>query len=317
MFDWKICFLTVGTVAFLQIFILTGYFLRRSNLLGHDACRTVSLITSHLFIPAYTLSKLPQSFTPENLGTNAKLLGFSTLVIVAAILLARGAAHILGRSNLEKKTFSYFFAFSNTGYFGLPVIEGVFGEAVLGQFIVFTLPISIAGYSYGWGLFVPGQKLDLKKCLFSPSMIATYISAFLGLTGLYQFIPAFLSRALAGTGACMSPCAMILAGLVMGARPLKALLFKARPWFIECIRILAVPLLIGLPLYFLGVRGVYLFMAFVVVGLPAGMNIIVFPESMGHDATENSGIVFVSTLLSILTVPTVFSVAKLLSGLTV
>ena len=115
----------------------------------------------------------------------------------------------------------------------------------------------------------------------------------------------------------MSPCAMLLGGLVMGARPLKELLFKARPYFIECLRIATIPLIIGLPLYLLGVRGVYLFMAFIVVGLPSGMNIIVFPESMGHDATENSRIVFISTLISIITVPVVFAVAKLLSGLAV
>ncbi len=314
MFDMQIFLMTVETVAFLQVFILTGYFLRRSHLLGQDACKVVSLLTSHVFLPTYTLAKLPKSFTMENLGTNAKLLGFSLVVLAISVILGRVASKLLGKTDMEKKAFAYLFTFSNTAYFGLPMVEGVFGEEVLGQFIVFTLPITIAIHSYGWGIFASETKFDIKKCFLSPTIIATYVSAFLGLTGLYRFIPDFLSRAFDGAGACMSPCAMLLAGLVMGARPLKNLLLTARTYLIEIIRIASMPLLVGGGLYLCGVRGVYLFLAFVAVGLPAGMNIVVFPESMGHDASENSKIVFVSTLLAIITVPIVFSLAGILSG---
>jgi predicted permease len=107
---------------------------------------------------------------------------------------------------------------------------------------------------------------------------------------------------------------MLLAGFVMGARPLKDLIFTPRPYLIEIIRIVSMPLLVGGGLWLCGVRGVYLFLAFVVVALPSGMNIIVFPESHGQDSTENSKLVFVSTLLSIITVPVIFSLAKILSG---
>lgn len=314
MFDMQVFSLTVETVAFLQIFILTGYFLRRKGMVGHDACKVISVLTAYLFLPAYTLAKLPQSFTMENLGTNAKLLGFSLLICLIAVLLGRVASKFLAKTDMEKRAFAYMFAFSNTGYFGLPVVEGVFGEEVLGQFIVFTMPIGIVIHSYGWGLFASEKKFDVKKCFLSPNIIATYISAFLGLTGLYLYIPDFLQNAFSGAGACMSPCAMLLAGFVMGARPLKDMLFSLRPYFIEIIRIVSMPLLVGGGLWLCGLRGVYLFLAFVVVALPSGMNIIVFPESHGQDATENSKLVFVSTLLSILTVPVIFSLAKILSG---
>ncbi len=315
MFDLSVFALTVETVAFLLIFLSTGFFLRRKNILGKEACSVLSFLTSYLFLPAYTLNKLPQSFTVENLGSNAKIILFACAVLMIAIILGRLAAKILHKNERERRAFSYLFAFSNTSYFGLPVVEGVFGEAVLGQFIIFTLPFSIAIYSYGWGIFASKTKFDVKKCFLSPTIIATYIAAFLGLTGLS--LPSFVTKALAGAGNCMSPSAMLLAGLVMGAKPLKELLCSKRSYFIEAIRLITMPLCIGTPLYLAGFRGVYLFLALLVVALPAGMNVIVFPESQGQDATENSTLVFISTILSLIAVPLIFTFAKILSGFSV
>ncbi len=315
MFDLSVFTLTVETVAFLLIFIFIGFFLRRKEILGREACTALSYLSTHLFLPAYYVSKMPKNFTVENLVTNAKIILFACAVLVVAIFLGRLAAKLLGKNEGEKKALSYLFSFTNTGYFGLPVIEGVFGEAVLGQFLVFVLPFTIAIHSYGWGIFASKSKIDIKKCLTSPTIISFYISIFLGMTGLS--FPSFLNKALIGAGNCMSPAAMILAGLVMGARPLKELLSTKRSYFLELVRLIAMPLCIGIPLYLLGIRGVYLFLSLLVVALPAGMNVIVFPESHGEDATENSKIVFVSTLLSIVAVPVIFTLAKILSGLSV
>jgi predicted permease len=226
------------------------------------------------------------------------------------------ASRILGKNEGEKKAFSYLFAFSNMNYFGLPVIKGVFGADVLGQFLVFTLPFTVLIHSYGWGIFASEKKFDIKKCFLSPTIIAIYVSAALGLTGLR--LPDMIGGeggVLQTAGACMSVTAMLLAGVVMGSKSLKELLFSLRPYLMELIRIVATPIIVGLPLYLLGVRGTYLFLALVVTALPAGMNVIVFPESHGHDASENSKIVFVSTLLSVVAVPVIFTLAKLLSGI--
>ena len=43
--------------------------------------------------------------------------------------------------------------FSNSGYFGYPVIDGVFGGGTLANYMVFNLPINIACNSYGYMRF--------------------------------------------------------------------------------------------------------------------------------------------------------------------
>jgi len=315
LFDLSVFTLTVEKVAFLQIFIFIGYFLRRKGILGKDACKSLSFLCTHLFLPAYTIVSLPKSFAVEKLGGNAILLSFSLITLAVSIIAGRLAGRFLAQNDGERRAFSYLFTFANSGYFGLPVVKGVFGEEILGQFLVFYLPFSIAIHSYGWGIFASKTKFEFKKAFLSPTIIATYFSAFLGLTGIQ--LPGFLQQAMESASDCMSPSAMLLAGLVMGAKPLKELVFSLRPYLIECIRIVSMPLIIGVPLYLAGVRGVYYFFSLIIVSLPAGMNVIVFPESHGQDASNNSKLVFISTLLSLITVPLIFSLAKILSGITV
>ena len=72
---------------------------------------------------------------------------------------------------------------------------------------------------------------------------------------------------------------------------------------------LAIPLAFGGILYLVGVRGEIMFLATLTVSLPLGMNLVVFPESLGYEiqAQKNARICFVSYCLSLLVLPVVFS----------
>lgn len=315
MFDLSVFLLTLQNVAYLLIFIFIGYLLRRSGKLDRNSATVVSILTTFVFSPCYSASNLPKSFTLANLGQNALLIGLSTALILGVILVARLLGFHLGQSGFERRTYSYMFAFANTGYFGYPVIQGVFGDEVLGKFMVFCLPINVAIFSYGYGLFVSGTggRFQLKKVLLSPLMAGFYAGAFSGLTGLR--LPSLCSKVLATAGSCMSPASMILAGLVMGAFPLKGLLSGLRPYLLGLIRLLGLPIFWGSILYLVGVRGLPLFLSLVSVSLPAGMNIVVYPESLGQDASDNARLCFVSVLMSLITLPLVFTVIQAVAGL--
>lgn len=314
MFDLAVLLLTLKKVSFLLIFIFIGYFLRRSKKLNHDSAIVVSTLTTYVFSPAYTITNLPKTFTIENLGKNAALIGASLAILPFAILFARFLGVNLGKNGFERRTFSYMFAFANSGYFGYPVVQGVFGEEMLSAFMVFCLPFNLAICSYGYSLFMQSQKnFRLRSIFLSPLMIGCYIGYFLGLTQIK--LPGVVADALSGAGACMSPASMILAGLVMGAFPLKKLLSGIRPYALALVRLILIPLVFGIPLYLFGVRGIYFFLSLVIVSLPAGMNIVVYPESLGQDATDNAKLCFVSTLMSLVTLPFVFAIVKSLAGL--
>lgn len=314
MFSIQVFLLTLQKVAFLLVIIFIGFFMRRKGMLEREAATLLSRLTTHLFSPAYILSTLPQNFTVEKLGSNGLILLISLGCLLVAVFLGRFLAFRLGRSDFEKKSLCYAFTFANTGYFGYPVVQGVFGDEVLAQFLVFCIPFNIVLYSYGYGLFMDHKNgFSVKKVLFSPVMISYYAAILLGLSGIR--LPAFLSDAASALGACMSPASMLSAGIVLGAAGLGGLLSLPRSYLYTAIRLVGLPVLFGIPLYFMQIRGIYLVLPIAALSMSIGLNTVVFPTSFGHDASENAKHCFVSVIFSIITLPVIFAVVTALAGI--
>jgi len=60
-----------------------------------------------------------------------ELVLFNSAFIVGSILLAYPVSALLGFSNLQRRTLFLIFAFGNVAYLGIPVLQSVFGDAIL------------------------------------------------------------------------------------------------------------------------------------------------------------------------------------------
>ena len=306
--------LTLGKVAMLLVFIGIGYFMRRHHDLPDDAGHVLSLLCTLLFSPAYSIVNMAKSFTLEVLGQNALLIGYGAVFTIAAFGLAFVLSKPFGRDRMERNSLIYAFSIPNYGYFAYPVIEGVFGQEILADVMIFLIPLSLATNSFGYALFVGDKKIPWKKIFLSPMMVCLAIGMALGLSGLK--LPPFLDNALNVAGSCMSPCAMLLAGFMMGKFPLKNLLTGWRPYVYSAIRLVVIPVIFGLLLLGLGMKGQYLMLPMLIAGIPLGLNLVVYPESQGQEkqASDNAKLCFVSYLLALAVLPCTFAVITYLVG---
>lgn len=300
--------LTLNKVGTLLIYIAAGYYLRRKHLLPEHAGRMLSLLCVILFSPAYNMLNLSKSMRPEVLGENLLLIGWGVVFAAISIVLGRLLAKPLSHSAIEKSSLTYAFTFPNYGYFGYPVIEGVFGAAMLGDFMIFSIPCALLCNSYGYVLFQKDSGFDIKKLLKTPLVVALIIGAAIGLTGIK--LPGIVTDVLTGAGNCMSPCSMLLAGFMLGKFPLKQLFSSARPYLLTAIRMLGIPAILGVGLFLCGVRGDYLFWPLIFACLPLGLNLVVYPESLGYEkeAADNAKLCFISYVLALAILPCVFAI---------
>ena len=306
--------LTLSKVAVLLIFIAIGYFLRWHHDLPDDAGHVLSLLCTLVFSPAYSIWNLSKSITVDVFVQKLTLILYGLAFALAAIGLAFILSKPFGRTRMERNSLIYAFSIPNYGYFGYPVIEGVFGQAVLADVMIFLIPLSLATSSFGYGLFVGDKKIPWKKIFLSPLMVCLVIGMGLGLSGV--ILPGFLDNALTVAGNCMSPCAMLLAGFMLGKFPLKDLLTGWRPYAYSGIRLIVIPLIFGAVLMLLGVQGQYLMLPLLVAGIPLGLNLVVYPESQGHEkqASDNAKLCFVSYLLALAILPVTFAVLTKIVG---
>ena len=301
--------LTVEKVFMLLMFIAAGYILRKSGKLPDNAGKVLSALSATIFCPAYNIRNLWNNFTVAKIGENALVMGYGLLFTLIAIGVALVLARLLGKPGMERRSLSYAFAIPNYGYFGYPVIEGVFGTEFLSQVLVFIVPLSIATNTYGYLLFTPNGKISWKR-IFNPLTVGVLIGMVLGLSGIPM--PGVVDDVLGGAGNCMSPAAMLLAGFVLGAFPIGKLLSSVRAYVLSAIRLVGIPALFFGALWLCGARGIWLLMPLTVFAMPLGLNLVVYPESQGMDASDNARMCCVSYLMAIAVLPPIFGLLSIL-----
>ena len=307
--------LSLSKVGMLLIFISVGYILRHWHKLPKEAAKVLSLLCVMVFSPAYSILNLSRNVRIEKLEENITLFGFGLAFAAVAIVAGLVLGKALGKSPMDKSSLTYAFTFPNYGYFGYPVIEGVFGTAMLGEFMVFAIPMSILCSSYGYVLFQKEKKFDILRLLKTPLIASLVIGIALGLTGIK--LPSVLESALSGASACMSPCSMLLAGFMLGKLPLKKLFSGFRPYYLTAIRMVGIPVAFGAVMYLCGLRGNLLFWPLIFSCLPLGLNLVVYPESNGFEkeAGDNAKLCFISYVLALAVLPCLFAVMTKICGM--
>jgi predicted permease len=323
---------TIQQVAILLIFIFIGYFFRKKNIITDGGRKVLAGLLVNLFAPAYSIISLSSVVNVNDVTEYALMLLVGLVVAVVGIFLAFPFARILGKDKFHQNLLKYAFAFGNIGYFGYPLVYGVFGAVARAQMMIFCLPMSILIYSYGYYILtkptgeisaenLKGQnKRSLRKklsFLYNMPMLGAYIGIALGLlsSGLNFEIPKFFTDLFTIAGNCQSAPAMLITGAVLAGVPFKKLFTSLKPYLIGSIRLLVYPCVfaaIFALLYLIGWRDQTFmqiaFLSIISVSMPVGMNVVVYPESAGLDSTEGAKTCFISYVLAIITLPIIYTI---------
>ena len=161
------------------------------------------------------------------------------------------------------------------------LVLGVFGEKVLFDYMIFTLPLNLYVYSIGTASLIPtekGGKLSVKTFV-NPIFIALILGAVCGLLSVP--LPKFITTAISSAGACMSPLAMLLTGFVIGEYSLKTLASDKKVYLASVIRLIILPSAFMAVLLLLKTDKDIIRVALCATAMPLGLNTVVFPAAYG------------------------------------
>ena len=313
--------ITLSQVGIFLVYILLGYFLSKAKVIDRSASKVLSKLLTMVFLPCYVVVNLVEHASIENLTTYFTLILAGLVFVIIAFFACKPIAKLLGKNKLEKNCYLYMIMIGNFGYLGYPLVETVFGPVVNIQFILFCLPISILVHSYGYILLTDdGNESDKKgfdfKTLLSPPVLAVVIGLILGL--LPFEMPEIVLNLLTPAKACMSPIAMIMAGVVLSSFTFKEMFSSVKAYITSGITLVLLPLVFGGLAYalcrFLPVPKEVFIMIASFCALPAGMNVVVFPESVGHDGSTGARTSFCAYILSVITLPLMFNLINVLAN---
>lgn len=210
-------------------------------------------------------------------------------------------AHIMVKDDYQRLVYRYSLTIPNYGYIGYALAQSVFGSDTLLDMMIFTLPMAVYTHSAGYAMLTnrySGKEL-LKKVM-NPTIIATFLGAIVGITGLKM--PGLLTDAVQKAAACMSPISMLLIGMVICQFNLKELLSHKPAYMISALRLLVIPIAAALLLKLTHLE-LALAPAVLTYAMPCGANTIVFAKMTGQDCKTGASFTLISTILALITIP--------------
>lgn len=299
---------TFNQMLVLFTFMAVGFFLNKKKILPADSSAVLSKLETLLFVPCLVFSVFYKYCTVENFKQKSVYMLYGAAVMVVSLVIGVLLARLFARDSYLRRIYTYSFAVANFSFMGNAVVLGVFGEEILFDYMIFTLPLNLYVYSVGTASLKPdekGGKISLKAFV-NPIFISLVLGAVCGLCAIP--LPSFITSAISSAGACMSPLAMLLTGFVVGGYSLKKLASDKKIYLASAIRLIILPALFMLALLLLKTDSAIIRAALCATAMPLGLNTVVFPAAYGGDTTPGASMALISHLISIVTIPVMFTI---------
>lgn len=288
--------------------MVIGFILNKKKLCPDNTVTVLSKLETYVLAPALTVNTFSKYCTVSSLTEQYQMILYCLLALAVAILLAFALAPFFTKKGYNRNIYRYALTFGNFGFMGNAIVPAIFGEEALYSYMLFTLPMNLAVYTWGIASLIPhgeGKQNPLNNLL-NPSVFAVTIGAVIGLTGIYDYVPDFVFSTLSGLGACMGPIAMVLTGFLIGNYSFKALLSDKKVYIAALLRLFILPTLFILLLKALGADKTSLTMCLFGFATPLGLNTVIFPAAYGGDTTTGASMAMISHTVCVITIPVMY-----------
>ena len=291
----------------LQMFLLggLGFALYKGKKITPEGNRTLGNILIYAALPAVIINGFLVERTDEHLW------GILYSAVAAAILLLLSAG--VSRACFRKDPIAAFAgAFSNPGFFGVPLILATAGQGAVFYVASFIAFLNVGQWTYGVSLLT-GQPIrqgfQPKKLIRAPFMIAILVGLFLFLTQMP--LPSVVTGCLSTVASLNTPLAMFTVGVYLAQTDIRRMFRRVSNYLVAAVRLLAVPVLSALLLSLLPAEMMDMKMALLLAtACPVGSNVAVYAQLHGKDFSYAVETVVISTLFSILTIPAIVWIAQ-------
>lgn len=287
----------VQTVLF--IYMAVGFGCRKAGIFNDVARDKLTDFVVFVTLPCMIFESFNMAFSLESLKQGALALLIAVGMSCVALLLGKV---LYNRFPYEEKSIlQYGTLVSNSGFAGLPVVSGAYGDEGLFLGSLFIIPTRIFMWSAGISLFTRADaKQAVKKVLLNPGIIAVEVGL---VRMLFQIpLPHFVDTAVDNLGGCTSPMAMALVGAILVDVPLKTV-FDLKSFYLVAVRQFLLPGICLAALRLLHVDPLTIGVSVVITGMPIGSTTAILAQKYVADAKFASKCVFISTLTSLVTVP--------------
>ena len=298
-------------MALLLILLALGYLCARLKLVGPEFNKGLSKLVINVFLAGMILS----SVINKKLEMTGGDVAFGLLMMTLSMLICIGigwlSPTLLRIKDGDKGMYRMLSAFMNNGFVGFPLVAAVYGEDTVFFASLSNIPFNLLLYTVGIMLL---QKGDKNTKFSIKSVINVPIAATLIAVVIFVFeipMPKLVDDVADTISAATVPLSMMCVGLSLGSVSLKEALLQPRLYGISLVRLLICPLAVWLVLRIFITNPVILGTIVILSACPSAIICTILGIQYGRDGVESSEAIFISTMLSMITIPLLISVLGL------
>lgn len=302
--------ITFQSVLILFILIIIGFFAGKKNLISVQGQTDITNLLLYITLPATIINAMIRKITPESIENIITI--FTIVVISYAFLIFAASIMAKFMKNLTPARRDVLLVGSiqsNISFMGFPVLLTVFGDEIL---FYAAICHSFAFEFFSWFIAInllernvseQKRKLDIKKVLLRPGIIAVVIGLTLFASQLTP--PKMVMDLLKILSGATSPVAMILVGIILSRSNIVEALKNKYLYITSAFKLIIFPLVILIALRLLPIDFNQVVITTVVIefAMPTAAYLAMMSSAVKNDASLASEQVFISSLLSVLTIP--------------
>ena len=289
----------------LFVIVIVGYGAGKLGYMGGTFDKRLSKLVIDITCPALILSSAMTGELPDRRFI-LPLLGISVLTYAVLAVVALLLPRFLTRQKDEEGIIGFALMFGNVGFMGYPVVASIFGHQAVFYAAVLNVVNTFAVFTIGTMLVTGGEGTTRekfnRKVLYGTPMLAAYAAMLIVAFGIDQ-VPAFVSQPLTMMGNITVPAALLIIGSSMSHLPLRAMLGTPTVYATTLLRLVLLPVAIHFLCTALGFDPFVVGINTVVIAMPVATYGTILCLRYGRDTTLIAEVTFITTLLSMLTIP--------------
>lgn len=289
----------------------------RTGKITLEGSKSLANILIYLSLPCVIINGFQLEYTHERLVGLFLSSLLSLIVLALSILISRIFFH---KNAIE----SFGAAFSNPGFFGIPLILAILSDGSVFYIASFIAFLNLFQWTYGVALMTKETKVSTKKNTLSqsilqqlvklikaPFMIAIIIGLFFFLSRIQM--PVLLSKCITHIANLNTPIAMFTIGIYLAQTNILRMFLKPRLYLVTLVRMIIIPAATMLLLFLVPNAWLEMKLAILIAAAcPVGSNVAAYAQLHNNDYPYAVETVVLSTLFSIITIPALITLANTL-----
>ncbi|MFR1707705.1 MAG: AEC family transporter [Clostridium sp.] len=291
----------VNQVLILSLMIVIGIYARKKSFIDDKVENGLSAILINITLPLMIINSFCLEFDKTIIGNAIKIFLYSLVIHIVLIFISR---YIYSRMDERKKPLLIFTTtFSNCAFMGYPILSSIFGEIGVFYASIFTMVFTALVWTLGVALFTGkiSMKEASKSIIKNPSIWAVVIGIIIFIGQIK--LPYALSQTIKSVGGMTTPISMIIIGSMLCGSNMKDMLGDFSLYYLSLMRLIVVPVITYFIMTMLRLDHTLIAICTLLVAMPGAVVGPVIALASGGDGKYGSQCIFVTTLLSVITIP--------------